>query len=413
MKKIILLVGFFLVVFALGCTLKNSSINSSNFVTLNDSGWTPQGVHAISEANNKFAVDLYKKYSSEFENKNVFFSPYSISSAFAMVYEGAHGKTADEIRDVFYFPNDTNELRTSFAHIYNLINTPNKNYILRTANALWVQKDFPFSQDYLNLVEQYYGGKATNVDFINKREEARQTINSWVEEQTNGKIKDLIPRGMLNSLTRLVLTNAIYFKGNWGHQFDKGATHEENFTTPDGNISIDMMYIKEDFPYYEDNETQVLELPYKGNLSMIVFLPKGNLSDFESNLSIEKINELTSKLHNTEVRVYLPKFKFETKYFMANDLKEMGMPTPFSYGADFTGMSKKGGLLIQSVIHQAYIDVNEEGTEAAAATGVAVGATAYFPQTVFHANHPFMFIILDKNTDEILFMGRVVEPKYI
>lgn len=405
-----------LVAFAFGCVINPQSdiTTNNNVLILNDSGWTQDGVHTTAEANNKFAFDLYKKYSSEFKDENVFFSPYSISSAFAMVYEGARGKTADEIEKVFHFSNNASELRTSFAHIYNLINAGSTNYILRTANALWAQKDFPFSQGYLNVIERYYGGKATNVDFVNNREAARQMINNWVEEQTNGKIKDLISKGVLNSATRLVLTNAIYFKGNWSHQFDKDATHKEDFVTPSGNVSVDMMYIKDDFNYYEDNETQVLELPYEGeNLSMIVFLPKNNLSTFESNLSVEKIKDLTSKLHSMEVEVYIPKFKFETKYFMSNDLKEMGMPTAFSTGADFTGMHEKGDLLIQSVIHQAYIDVNEEGTEAAAATSISLGITAVKEPIIFKADRPFMFVILDKNTDEILFMGRVTEPKYI
>ncbi len=405
------IVVIFAVAIVFGCVTTPKNITSKDAIILKDSGWTSQGFNAVAEANNKFAIDLYKKYSTEFENQNVFFSPYSISSAFAMVYEGARGRTAKEIKNVFYFPGNTSELRTSFAHIYNILNTPNENYTLRTANALWAQKDFPFSQHYFDIIEEFYGGKVTNLNFADE-ESARNIINTWIEQQTNGKIKDLIPKGVLNSATRLVLTNAIYFKGNWSHQFNKNATHKEDFITPDGNISVDMMYIKEDFPYYEKNETQVLELPYKGNLSMIVFLPR-SLDDFENSLSVEKINDLTSKLHSEEVRVYLPRFKFETKYFMANDLKEMGMPTPFSYGADLTGMSKKGGLLIQSVIHQAYIDVNEEGTEAAAATEVSVGITAVqMHQPVFRANHPFMFIIEDKNTGEILFMGRVTNPEY-
>jgi serpin B len=409
MKKTTILIGtiLLLVAVALGCTLKEKS----TFIPLDDSNWTQEGINSIADANNKFAVDLYKKYSNEFEDENVFFSPYSISSAFAMVYEGARGRTAEEIKDVFYFPNNTAELRTSFAHMYNLINAPNKHYILKTANALWVQKDFPLSQNYLDVVEKFYGGKATNVDFVNNAEGARQTINSWVEEQTNGKIKDLIPKGVLNSLTHLVLINVIYFKGNWGHQFDKDATHKENFTTAEGNVSVDMMFIEEDFPYYENNETQVLELPYKGgNVSMIVFLPKSNLSSFEANLSLEKIEDLIDKLHTQKVEVYIPKFKFETKYFMSEDLKEMGMSTAFSPGADFSGISSRGGLLIQEVIHQAYIDVNEEGTEAAAATAISVGITALPTTAVFKANHPFMFLILDKDTNEILFMGRVLNP---
>ncbi|MCD6575559.1 MAG: serpin family protein [Nanoarchaeota archaeon] len=400
----------FLVVFVFGCI---NQPQHNEVIKLNDTGWTQSSVASIAKSNNEFAIDLYLKYASNFNDENVFFSPYSVSSAFAMVYEGADGKTAGEIKDVFHFPENRSELRVSFAHIYNILNSENENYTLKTANALWAQKDYPFSQEYFDTIKNYYGGKVTNVDFINKSEEARRMINSWVESQTNDKIKDLIPPNVLTPDTRLVLTNAIYFKGNWTHPFDKDSTHEETFQSPKGNISVDMMYVKADFNYYENDEVQVLELPYEGeNLSMVVFLPKGDLSDFENNLSLEKIENLTQQMSKKEVSVYLPKFKFETKYFMVDDLKEMGMPTAFSANADFTGMSKRGGLFIQNVIHQAYIDVNEEGTEAAAATGIVVGVTGIIEPTIFKADHPFMFVILEENTGEMLFVGRVMSPNY-
>jgi len=408
------LIGLLIIIIvtsSLGCVYMSKEI-----IKPNDNNWTQKGVNYTAQSNNKFAIDLYLRYAHAFKDENIFFSPYSISSAFAMVYEGARGKTAEEIKDVFCFPNDTTELRTSFAHIYNILNVGSSNYTLRTANALWAQEDFPFSQNYLNVAKNYYGGKVTNVDFVSNREKARHLINNWVEEQTNGKIKDLIPKGTLDGTTRLVLTNAIYFKGNWTNQFDKNATREDTFYSPNGTINVSMMYTKRYFSYFENDEVQVLELPYNGgNLSMILFLPKGNLDNFENDLSLEKIENLIQQLHINVVRVYLPKFKFETKYFMVDDLREMGMPTPFSPDADFTGMSSKNGLFIKDVIHQAYIDVNEEGTEAAAATSISVEITAIDHESrniVFRADRPFMFLVLEKNTGEILFMGHVTAPRY-
>ena len=413
-KVLIGIVVVFAIALVFGCVTIPKNITSKDSTVLKDSSWTSQGINAVAEANNKFAIDLYKKYSTEFENQNIFFSPYSISSAFAMVYEGARGRTAEEIKNVFYFPGNTSELRTSFAHIYNLINAGSTNYTLRTANALWVQKDFPISTEYLSIVRNYYGGDVVKVDFKNNPSGANQMINKWMDKQTKGKIKDISLHTDL--FTRFIITNAVYFKGNWSHQFDKNATHKENFTTSNGNISVDTMHIEEDFPYYEDNEVQVLELPYRGKLSMVIFLPKGNLSDFESNLSLEKMNDVLNNLYTEDVIVYLPKFKFEKGYDLTGDLSSMGIKTPFSANANFSGVSKLENLFIQDVIHKTYIDVNEEGTEAAAVTAVSMSITSALSPPpkifIFRANHPFVFLIMDKRADEILFMGRVTNPEY-
>ena len=180
---------------------------------VDDTSSTKQGIQMVVDANNKFAFDLYSQLNKT-EKGNIFYSPYSISAALAMTYEGAKGQTADEIKSVFHFPEDS-ILRPNFARIYNEINKNEEDYESRTGNALWIQKDYPFLEDYINIVEKYYGGKASNLDFVKEAEKSRQTINSFIEEQTNGKIKDLIPKGVLDSLTRLVLTNAIYFKGTW------------------------------------------------------------------------------------------------------------------------------------------------------------------------------------------------------
>jgi len=271
------LISFFLFLMILsGCA--NGSVASLT-TKADDSKSTPEGVNKIINSNNQFAFDLYLKLKdvSEYNESNIFFSPYSISTALAMTYEGAKGETAEEIQSVFYFPEDKNIRQPSFAKIYNQINKVDKKYELHTANALWAQKDYKFLEEYINTIEKYYVGKVTNVDFINATEDARVTINKWVEEQTNNKIKDLIPAGVLNTLTRLVLTNAIYFKGLWIKQFDKEETREEDFkVSPEKTVKVDMMSITgEEFNYHENEELQILELLYEGeDLSMLIILPR-------------------------------------------------------------------------------------------------------------------------------------------
>jgi serpin B len=368
-------------------------------------------LNTVVSANNQFAFELYSKYRSK--PGNVFFSPYSISTALAMTYEGAKGKTAEEMQSVFHFPSDDSR-RKGNARIYSGINKKGRDYTLSTANALWAQKDYSFLANYFSIAEKFYSGKATNLDFVKDPEGSRQTINSWVEKQTNDKIKDLIPKGLINKLTRLVLTNAVYFKGNWLTQFDKEKTQEAPFRiSPEKTVNAQMMAISDvKFNYTETQDLQMLELPYKGNeLSMLVILPKeGKMEQVEQNLNVEKLNELKSGLRDAEIPVYLPKFKFETKYFMAQDLIDMGMPSAFDFErADFSGMTGSRDLYISSVIHQAFVEVNEEGTEAAAATAVIMEQIAAMP-AVFRADRPFIFIIQQKDSGDILFMGKVNDP---
>lgn len=379
-------------------------------------GFTQQGVQEVVNSNNQFAFDLYSKL-DESEEGNVFYSPYSIFAALAMTYEGAKGQTADEMKSVFHFP-ENDVLRPNFAAIYNDINQGSKDYELRTGNALWVQQDYPFLEDFTSRVEKYYGGKAANVDFVSETEKSRQTINSFIEEQTNNKIKDLIPQGVLNAMTRLVLTNAIYFKGTWTWEFDKGDTREQDFKiTPNSIVKTPMMYMDNDkatFNYGDIGDLQILELPYKGDkISMLILLPMESLDAISSPLTAEKLNEWKNKMQETKLdAIYLPKFEFDTKYFMKETLSSLGMPTAFSAGnADFSGMDGSRDLFITAVIHQAYVKVDEEGTEAAAATAVSVGITSVGPpRKIFRADHPFIFIIQEKETGNILFLGRVADP---
>jgi serpin B len=344
------------------------------------------------------------------------YSPYSISAALAMTYEGAKGQTADEIKSVFHFP-ENNVLRPNFAAIYNGINKKNKEYQLSTGNALWAQQDYSFLQNYLTTVETYYGGKAANLDFVGKTEESRQTINSFIEEQTSNKIKDLLPQGFVDSMTRLVLTNAIYFKGTWNWEFDKSNTREQDFKiTQDNVIQVPMMYMKNDkakFNYLDNDNLQILELPYKGdNISMLILLPKDNLESIGSSLTKEKLEEWKNQMNEEKLdAIYLPKFEFDTKYFMKETLEAMGMPAAFDSSlADFSGMTGQKDLFIGFVIHQAFIKVDEQGTEAAAATAVGMNLTSMPQQNIFRVDHPFIFIIQDKNTGNILFLGKVINP---
>jgi len=372
-------------------------------------------LESVVGANNRFALDLYMQYSSK--DENIFFSPYSISTALAMTYEGAKGKTANEMKEVFHFP-AKKALREGSAKLMADINSGEKDYRLNTANALWAEKDYEFIKKYFNTVEKHYGGKVSNMDFKNNYEGERQLINKWVEEKTFEKIKDLIPQGALDKLTRLVLTNAVYFKGNWLRQFDKEKTYEAEFRSPGGNVKAMMMKSEGEeskYNYAENDVMQALELPYSGKeLSMLVLLPKeGKLSDLETAVRAGIIPSVRGSLTEQEVHVHMPRFKFETKYFMAETLKKMGMPTAFSESADFTGMTKKRELCISKVIHQAFVDVNEEGTEAAGATAVIVRELTCFKPAaykVFKADHPFLFLIQQQGTGNILFMGRVSNP---
>ncbi len=418
-----------LIVIILGIVLLNrfpSSITNQNITNpinqkiADDSGATFSSVTNVVNADNQFAFKLYNLYKSkpEFKDNNIFYSPYSIATAVAMAYEGAKGDTADEMQKLFNFPKEEIVRRPAYAKIYNDLNKINSNYTLSTANALWLEKSYPFLEEYKNIILNYYAGNANNMDFKNNAENSRITINNWVEDNTNKKIKNLIPFGLVNTGTRLVLTNAIYFKGKWLQEFNKTDTKEQDFTLSDNQktkVQI-MEKLGKSFNYAEKPNLQVLELPYQGeDLSMLILLPKSNnIKDAESYLANDKITDLRNMLLDNKVNIYLPKFKFETKYMMADDLKQMGMPTAFTPNADFSGMDGvKGNLMISDVIHQAFVEVNEEGTEAAAATAVIVVATSIpspeQPKT-FKADHPFVFLILERKTGNILFLGKVENP---
>ncbi|HNX16809.1 MAG TPA: serpin family protein [Methanoregula sp.] len=394
-------------------------------------GITPggQGLSAstgtsVVDANNQFTHDLFREISlnQTTGNDNILFSPFSISSALAITYEGARGNTADEIRSVFYFPENSTSMREGFALLNAGINSKDAGYTLSTANALWAEKTYPFLPEYIGTAETYYAANTTNLDFKGQPEASRQSINSWLEDKTNNKIKDLLPPGSIAPITRLVITNAVYFKGTWQKQFDANKTADAPFRKPDGTtVTVKMMQRTDKdavYPYTENADLQVITLPYTSTsgkgLSMLVLLPKDDdLSTIDQYLDPVNLSALTQSESSRRVMVYFPKFKIETRYSLPKTLGTMGMPTAFSDRADFSGMDGTKILYISDAIHKAYIDVNEEGTEAAAATAVVMWVKAVEteePVPVFRADHPFVFLIQDDDSGAILFAGRITNP---
>lgn len=372
-------------------------------------------VKIVAEGNTAFALNLYGKLREK--QGNLFFSPYSISTALAMTYAGARKNTEKQMATVLNFSLDQKRLHPAFARLEAQLNAvqEKKGIELSVANALWAQKDYVFLREFLDLTEKNYGAVLNHVDFKKAHEAARRKINAWVEQKTKDKIKDLIKPGVLDALTRLVLTNAIYFKGKWASQFKKSHTKEGPFwLAPGKSVDAPMMTQKQDFRYMENDSVQMLELAYVGkDLSMIVLLPKKvcGLAQLESALSMENLNTWMDGLREREVLVFLPKFKVTSQFSLSKTLSLMGMPDAFGPTADFSGMDGTKMLYISAVIHKAFVDVSEEGTEAAAATAVAMAlkSTAVLAP-VFCADHPFMFVIYHNPSGTILFLGRIVDP---
>jgi len=376
---------------------------------------------AVAKGDNQFAFDLYAKLRGE--KGNLFFSPYSISTALAMTRAGAHGETAAEMDKTLHFTLPEDQLQSAFGALVKEVNgdpaDAKRGYQLSTANALWGQKGFGFKADFLKLVNDNYGTGLNQVDFKGAADQVRGTINAWVEKETRDKIKDLLQQGDVTSDTRLVLTNAIYFKGDWAGPFKKELTKVEPFhLTADKKADAPLMHRMGEYKYLDGESFQALELPYSGkHLTMVVLLPKkvDGLADSEKDLTADKLAGWVKGLREQKVIVSLPKFKTTQRASLASTLSEMGMKNAFTSGADFSGMGGgPGDLALSDVIHKAFIDVNEEGTEAAAATAVAVVKSAAVirepPTPVFRADHPFVYLIRDTRSDSILFLGRLVDP---
>jgi serpin B len=367
------------------------------------------------QGNTEFALDLYQKL--RLLDGNLIFSPYSLSTALAMTYAGAHADTQIQMTQALHFLPDQDLLHPAFAHLgARLEEVGKKGHVqLRVANALWPRKGYELLKGFLTLAKKFYGVRITPVDFGDS-ETARLTINGWVEERTENKIKDLIAAGVLDDSTRLVLVNAIYFKGNWADRFDPALTSQAPFMTPAGSqIQVPMMSLKHTFRYAEVDGLQALELPYAGGeLSMFVLLPRdvNGMARLEEALVVKNLEKWESTLQEAEVQVYLPRFELTFPFRLDDMLKSMGMKDAFSTKADFSGMDGTQELHLGAVLHKAFVAVNEQGTEAAAATAVAmVTKMLAISPIIFRADHPFVFFIQENGTGSILFIGRVVNPE--
>lgn len=366
--------------------------------------------------NSSFAVGLYSHLKQI--DGNLFFSPFSISAALAMTYAGAREKTANQMATALHFNQEPNQLHLSMGELISRLNAVQKEseVDLNVANAIWAQKGYQFLDEFFRVVQQSYQTDLNQVDFTTAADAARQAINRWVEEQTHQKIKDLIPPGVLNALTRLVLVNAIYFKGFWDTQFKPEDTQEMAFwLSVETNVRVPMMHQEHQFGYWENEWLQMLEMPYKDEaLSLIVLLPreKTGISVLEQKLTVENLMRWQGQLRKQKIELFFPKFKIEAQFNLGQTLSAMGMPDAFDPNrADFSAMIGKKELFISAVIHKAFVEVNEEGTEAAAATGVVVGVTSVPPPSpTFKADHPFIFLIRDNASRSILFLGRVLDP---
>jgi serpin B len=321
---------------------------------------------------------------------------------------------------VLHFELPADKLHAGFGELIQRFNAQGEKrpYQLSVANRLWAQQGYTFLPGFLSLTENKYGAGVKELDFNANPEAARKAINAWVEKQTNDKIKELLQAGDIKNVTRLVLTNAIYFKSGWAHQFWENGTKPGDFTLASGKtVKAQLMQKHEDTGYFDGGTFQAVSLPYKDNaLSMIVLLPKkaDGLPELEKKLTAANLKQWLAKLSEHNVNLKLPKFKTTSRFDLAKTLSAMGMPTPFTPAADFSGMTTQEKVLIAKVIHKAFVDVHELGTEAAAATAVIIAppsAPPPLPPATFHADRPFVFLIRENATGSILFMGRITNPQ--
>ncbi len=370
----------------------------------------------IARDNTLFTLDLYNQLKKT--DGNLFFSPFSIFTALAMTWAGARENTAVQMAETLHFTEKPAQFHRAIGDLISQLNAVQKetDVELSIANAIWAQKGYQFLDEFFRIVQQSYQADLKQVDFSSAAESARQAINAWVEQQTNEKIKDLLPPKVLNALTRLVLVNAIYFKGFWDNQFKSRDTREMEFwLLTEVAVKVPMMHQEHQFGYWENDWLQIIEMPYKEeSLSLIVLLPKEKtgITDLEQKLNFENMMAWQSRLRKRKVVVFFPKFKIESQFSLGQTLSLMGMPDAFDPElADFSAMVGQKELYISAVIHKAFLEVNEEGSEAAAATGVVVSVTSIAPSPpIFKADHPFVFFIRDNKSQSILFLGRVLNP---
>jgi len=380
-----------------------------------------EDIKAVLEGNTAFAAELYQRLAAE--PGNVFFAPHSISIALAMTYAGARGETEREMASVLHFPLPQDRLHAAFGALDLAVQAPPlpsraslPGIRIDFANSIWVQTGYELLPAFTDIIGRDYGGQALTIDFARDRDAAAREINQWVLDRTEKRIQDLIPPGALHPMTRLVLANAVYFLGKWEHQFKVEETKPGPFTTSEGTlVQADMMYQKGQFSYVADDLCQIVSLPYQGYRdSMVIVLPRpGKFADVESGLTAASIAGLLSGAKGADVKLTLPRFTFTVPYTLGGTLQAMGMKLAFGNSADFSGMSGHPDLFISEVRHKAFVRVDEEGTEAAAATDVemkAEMAVMTVETAEFTADRPFIFLIRDGKSGAILFLGRVVDP---
>jgi serpin B len=422
MRRIILSVLALVVVLSVvGCgeTARGTEIALSDKLRVTSPNVTTSDLSDLVSGNSAFAFDLYQALREK--EGNLFYSPYSISLALAMTYAGARGETEQQMADTLHFllqdrlHNAFNGLDLELASRgEDAQGKDGEGFRLNIVNAIWGQRDYKFLDEFLDVLAENYGAGLRLLDFINAPEEAWITINDWVSDQTEGKIEDLIPQGVIDALTRLVLTNAIYFNAAWLNPFDEDATKDGNFYLLDGGeVVVPMMMQSESFGYAEGEGYQAVELLYDGSeLSMVILLPEaGHFEAFEASLSADRVDSIIGDLENKHIALTLPKFEFESEFSLADTLAAMGMPIAFTGAADFSGMTGTRELFIAEVLHKAFVSVDEAGTEAAAATAVVMKYTS-IPEVPVEVtvDRPFVFLIRDLETGTVLFVGRVANP---
>jgi serpin B len=381
---------------------------------------SPADEELLIEGNSAFAFNLYQALREK--DGNLFYSPHSISLALAMTYAGARGETEQQMADTLHFILSQDSLHSAFNSLdieldkrgQEAQGKDGEGFRLNIVNAIWGQKDYSFLPAFLDVLAQNYGAGLRTLDFIKEAEKSRVTINDWVSDQTEGRIEDLIPKGAIDALTRLVLTNAIYFNAAWEYPFNEDMTAEGSFYLLDGEqVTVPMMKQTESFGYTEGEGYQAVELCYDGGeLSMVIFLPEaGQFEAVEQGLQAQCVDTIIKGLQHAEVTITMPQFKFDSDFSLKDTLAGMGMPIAFTENADFSGMTGNRELFISDVIHKAFVSVDEKGTEAAAASAVIMTLSAMPSQLVeVTIDRPFIFLIRDIDTGAILFVGRVLNP---
>lgn len=374
---------------------------------------------SLSEGNLAFAMNLYQELRSE--PGNLFYSPHSISSALAMTYAGARASTETQMAEALQYRLPQARLHAAFNQLDQALmsrgqtaqGSDNKPFRLRIANALFAQEGYALQDSFLDTLALNYGAGVSLFDFTNGSEEARQAINAWVEDATEGRIEELLAQGVLTSATRLVLTNAVYFNASWQSPFDSSATKDEPFNAPTGQVTARMMHATQELLYASGEGYQAVALPYDGGeLDMVVVMPGAERFDsFESALDGPTLSAILSDLSSAQVQLALPKFETRFEASLVQPLKALGMSDAFSASADLSGIDGSQDLYVQDVVHEAFVKVDEAGTEAAAATAVIVGRTSLPPEQVtLTVDRPFIFLIRDRATDAIVFAGRIIDP---